>query len=84
MNKKQKIILWIGIAFFVLLGLFPPSKSTPWARQETTQRPITLYHHSIDGSKLFAYWAMVAVVTSGLIVTFKDKKDTKPKDEQNQ
>jgi hypothetical protein len=79
MNRKQKICLWIGIAFFVLLGLFPPTKSTPWAIQETTQRPITRYHRSIDGSKLFAYLAMVAVITGGLIVTLKDKK---PKDEK--
>lgn len=37
MNKKQTIVMWVGIAFVVLMGLFPP-----WMGREETPPPIYL------------------------------------------
>ena len=90
MNKKQKICLWIGIAVIVLMGLYPP-----WIRPRRgdgvieTARPkdrfiLTAGMRSterVDTSQLLIQWFMVAVVSSGLIVTFADKK---PKDEHEE
>jgi hypothetical protein len=47
---------------------------------ELTNRPVSVMS-SIDFSRLCLQGAMVAVVTSGLIVTFKGEK---PKDEQKE
>ncbi len=80
MNRKQIIILWVGIAIFVLMGLFPP-----WVVYEqghlyflhklTLFSPIRTNNGSrIDVPRLCVQWAMVAVVTSGLLITLKDKK----------
>lgn len=89
MNKKQKICLWIGIAVFVAMGLFPPWMVTggaqgclPMGYSFILNPPAKLCR--IDASHLCIQWAMVAVVTSGLIFTFGDKKDKKAKDEQKQ
>ena len=68
MNKKQLVSMWVGIAATCGLG---------W---------LGLYveHFAYMGYKGFFFRAFfVALVTVGLIVTFKDKKDAKPKDNQN-
>ena len=38
----------------------------------------------IEFSKLFVQWVIVAVITGGFIVTLKDRKNKKPKDEQKE
>lgn len=58
MNKKQKIVLWLGIAVFVLMGLYPPADFDGAA---------------LDPPQLLIQWAMVVVVAGGLLVTLKDK-----------
>ena len=88
MNKKQLIILWIGIALIVGMGIYPPymesfedtggfvpqgynfifSERSEWRRHEMVNVP-----------QLFAQWFIVAVITGGLLVTFKDKKKDKEK-----
>ncbi|HUV40775.1 MAG TPA: hypothetical protein VMW23_03180 [Sedimentisphaerales bacterium] len=35
MNRKQKIVLWIGIGLFVVMGLFPP-----WATKLSNNRQV--------------------------------------------
>lgn len=86
MNKKQIKVLWIGIPIFVLIGLFPPLKSRSPKPISRTNMPqiITVFDSGskVDGTKLFVYWSIIVVLTGGLIYTFKDKKDEKPKDEQ--
>ena len=88
MNKKQKICLWIGIAIIVLMSLFPPWFYTH-ARITEVQTNAG-YHFllipplpydkvgsgiRLDTSRLFVQWVVIAIITSGLIVTFKDKKE---------
>jgi len=44
-------ILWAGIAAFVWIGLFPP----------------TIWRHGIDPTRLLCDWAIIVVVTGGLL-----------------
>lgn len=108
MNKKQKLVLWVGIVMITLMGAFPPWVSVdniPNSNIKRTQpigyewlwtsptlwRRDPLYHHArvidtskgmaIDTSRLYVQWAVVALITAGLIYTFKDKKDKRTKDE---
>lgn len=86
MNGKQKLCLWIGIAVIVLMGLFPPwMAARPGGGDYVAggyafilfprdQYGEPLWLARIDFAQLAAQWAMVAVVTGGLIVTFADKK----------
>lgn len=66
MNKKQLITMWCGIGAFALLGVFWPPYSS-------------LYIPSAIAMviELLVRWAVVVVITGGLIYTFADKK---PKD----
>jgi len=92
MNKKQKIVLWIGIIIFVLVSLNPPQKShrTPLRpsrrRASRDNAPIVnvvvIGAGDVDGAKLLSHWLIIIVLTGGLIYTFKDRKDKKPKAEQ--
>ena len=84
MNKKQKIVLWVGIALFVLVGLNP---HYPRQRSRIAPAPVRktkLSWGPKDPGRLFCYWTMIAVVTGGLLVTLNDKKGKEPKDEQKQ
>jgi len=95
MNRKQKICLWVGIAVFVAMGLFPPwvaihptegfhalAKYSFLLLPPYSDNKAGLSFHQIDITKLVIQWFMVATITGGLIVTFADKKDKKPKDEE--
>ena len=79
MNKEQKICLWVGIGLIVLITLFPPycwrsgkygGFGLLWRYMESDDGH-PLY---IDKFRLSIQLAVVAVVTTGLILTFKDKK----------
>jgi len=78
MNKNQKVILWIGIAVFLLLGLFPPNTS----HFGFGALLFELSDRTISYRKLLVGWTIVAVLTGGLIYTLKDQKYKKTKDEQ--
>ena len=92
MNWKQKICLWVGIAVIVAMGIFPPvyhHTVFSWSNGPTVRPPkyeflLTATGSAIEYSKLFVQWAIIAVITGGLIYTFKDKKDEKVEDEQKQ
>jgi hypothetical protein len=89
MNRKQKKCLWVGIAVFILMGLFPP-----WYSYSSIRGYNSLIYHSygygfllippegrsIDTHRLYVQWSMVGVVTGGLILTFGDRKAVKPPD----
>lgn len=94
MNAKQKIILWLGIAVIVAMGLCPPwvrpvhSPSFGAVRQDLGYSPIWQpaiqkrvlreetysLHGSIDFQRLGVQWAVVAVITGGLVAIFAGKK----------
>ena len=91
MNWKQKICLWIGIGIFVLMGMFPPlitghyqpdaywsADMSLWERRFNSfgyERFWMLKEPEIGFSKLLIQWSIVVVITGGLIVTLKDKKE---------
>ena len=83
MNKKQKYVLWIGIAVFLLVGLNPHCDRVPVRRHTRGfisyapgKHPSKLVFDwgPEDVRRLSFYWVMIAVVTSVLIDTFKEKK----------
>jgi len=59
MNTKQKIVLWIGIVVFVLIGIY---------------QLLEVPYHRPAVSQFHTLWIIVAVITAGLIVTLKDKR----------
>lgn len=89
MNKKQKIVLCIGIVVIVLMGLFPPS-NTSMSYLFRLEGPGSEYSFllvmspsDIGFGKLFIQWVIVAVITGGFIVTLKDKKTKRQKISKN-
>ena len=78
MNRKQKICLWLGIAVFGLMGLFPPfiSPEPYWTggRPRFYQFILSTYGN-IDISRLCIQWAMIVVVTVSLIYILKVKTE---------
>ncbi len=78
MNKKQLIAMWCGIAFVVLFATW----TTEIVYAYSSFRGQVDLVFPGEGNAEFCVWAfLVALVTSGLIVTFADKKDKKPEDD---
>lgn len=74
MNKKQTIVMWLGIVVTVLIVLFPPNY-----HHDYSISLLELSTNEIYFVPLFLLIFCVALVTAGLIYTLRDKK---PKDEQ--
>lgn len=79
MNKKQRIILWIGIIIVVLMGLFPPLHHT-----ETRGGPGPFFldydfllntRRELDFARLITQWIIISVLTAGAIYSTKKSKD---------
>jgi len=87
MNRKQKICLWVGIVAIVVMGLFPPwvflygekAYAGPygWIGTSPSWLGSGTKCNFVDLHRLGIQYFVVAVVTSGLIITLKDKKDPK-------
>jgi len=71
MNKTQLKILWIGIIIFVLMGLFPPAEFHTRAGSEANGYGFIFTVDDIAFSRLFVQWAIVAIITCGLIYSLK-------------
>jgi hypothetical protein len=73
MNRKQKIVLWVGLAAIMVIGFSSRLNSRFCAnwRVEDAER-IAVEIHCIG--QLLMYWIMTAILTSGLIYTLRDKK----------
>jgi len=87
MNKKQLIVLWIGILVFVFVALTTQTDFSTWHddhRGPAPQYPTGQYVSVVNYGPLVGRLISVVVVTGGLIYTLKDKKDEKPKDEKKQ
>ena len=74
MTKTQLKVLWIGIAIFVLMGLFPPKETHDPAGSYADGYGFIFTVDDIAFSRLFVQWVIVTVVTTGLIYTLKYKK----------
>ncbi|MHC4463821.1 MAG: hypothetical protein ACYS30_20675 [Planctomycetota bacterium] len=78
MNKKQLKVMWCGIAVIVLSGLFPLVQK-PNRRLEIGF--LFNDYNYLQFNVIFILWVLVALVTIGLIITFKDdSKDRNIKD----
>lgn len=66
MNKIQLIIMWLGIALFLLVLSFPPKKTI----EIGFISPVVRTNESLQRTLLVA----ILLVIVGLIVTFRDKK----------
>jgi len=74
MNKTQLLVMWLGIAIIVIVGLDSPLNSS---------RGIVLLGDDVgaerlafitkDIGQLFMRWTMIAIVVAGLIYTLRDK-----------
>ncbi len=64
MNKKQKIVLWIGIAVILLIGLFPPWNYVCVQRQSIIL-PRTSLHYIKDAGYHFL-WSPPSYIEGGL------------------
>lgn len=69
MNKKQLIVMWCGIAVIVLTGLFPLVQKP--ARRLEIGFLFDDYKY-LEFSVIFIVWVLVALVTIGLVITFRD------------
>ena len=73
MNKKQTIIMWVGIVVFILLGLVTNTVIRP--RRSESGLIICTAHYG----DLFVRLSSTVLVTVAMIYTLRDKK---PPDEQ--
>ncbi|NQU06020.1 MAG: hypothetical protein HQ568_08000 [Calditrichaeota bacterium] len=91
MNKKQKIVLWIGLVLFMLMGIFPPwyyvykSEISADISYKSGYYCLFVPPHSykkeyrIDKTRLHIQWTIVVVVAVCLILTLKDIKKREEK-----
>lgn len=68
MNRKQLILMWIGIAVFVLVGA-------------NTKTRFGFDPIIVDYSKLATRLLSTVIVTAGLIYTLRDEKGRRDKDD---
>jgi len=67
MNKTQLIVLWIGIGILILMGLFPPGTRGGY--------DFILEARSVSLSRLIIEWAIIVMLTGGLICSLKVDPD---------
>lgn len=71
MNRKQMVVLWAGIAAFVLIGLFPPMTGTT---RGSLRGEWWGDCGRVDVNRMLRYWAIVTVVAGGLIYTLRGEE----------
>lgn len=71
MNKKQLIVMWCGIGVIVLAGLFPLVKK-PNRRLEFGFLFDDYQYLEFTLILMIMIWILAALVTVGLVITFKD------------
>ena len=86
MARKQSIILWLGITIILLMTMFPPIlKTVPLEGSAgSSYRQVIEYEYYFTKSvkkilllRLFMEWFVVAIITVGLLYTYKLRPDTK-------
>ena len=90
MNRKQMVVLWVGLSIFLLIGIFPPWLYTSvWGEGIHPEKDAGYYFILIppkpekslmgiklDVQRLCVQWIIVSVATGGFILTFRGKKKT--------
>ena len=79
MTRKQSIILWFGITIILLMTMFPPIlKTIPAEGDGSSYRQVIEYEYYFTKSfkkillqRLFMEWFVVALITGGLLYTYK-------------
>ena len=81
MNKKQLIVMWVGIGIIVLMGLFPPLMLCAEGSKAFLDYGFIIPQLKgaekvslVDFTRLLTQWGIVSALTTGFIITFKDKK----------
>jgi len=84
MNAKQKLVIWIGIGLFVIMGLFPPWYSDSYSKKHYSEGYHFINHYSgnssraeyrIDKTLLHIQWTMVIVAVVGFVLTLKGTEE---------
>ena len=71
MSKKQLKVLWMGIALFVLMGLFPPEVQYFRGERCAVGYEFILTAPNIAFGVLLVQWVLVVAVIGGLIYSLK-------------
>lgn len=83
MNKKQTVVMWVAILVIVVMCLYPPwaevdrVKTLGWSLIWLPHKTSSGYVHTlaeIDFQRLYLQFAIVVLITGGLIVTLRTKK----------
>jgi len=77
LNKKQKIVLWIGGVILIFSTLFPPFYK--WGRYRSLSYGCEFHElfnpaGKINFNVLFLEWFIIAVITVGLFIAFETRK----------
>lgn len=67
MNKKQLIVMWVGIIVFILIGVFTPTSFYAHRVRRTSGTSWTNYKPLIKGL------GSTVLIAAGLIYTLNDK-----------
>lgn len=82
LNSKQKQGLWLGIIMAVAVGVYPPwveggAGGAPASYAPIFAPPQPAPGHpnvQIDFSRVFLQWAMIAMITGGLVASGKERE----------
>ena len=81
MNRKQIVVLCVGIVLFVLIGLFPPGLAgTGKGRNPVPRQWSPLLKTDPDTLALSIRWAVIVVITGAIIYSLRDKPEPRRDD----
>jgi len=84
-NRKQKIIIAIGLTFLVAMAIYPPIERHSeqyggdyyYSYQFLSEMPRSSslgWHYSIDFERLLLQWLVLIVATAGFVWALSDRK----------
>jgi len=81
MNKNQKIVIWIGIGMFVLMGFFHPVIRTYRRGSGYSQNYSCILSgkRSVDIKRIALQWTMLIVATGGIVFLLKENENDNDK-----
>jgi hypothetical protein len=73
MNKKQIIVMWVGIVIYIIIGLNTETTETAYGHRYSND-PIKSVAVTSDYGSLFVRLSGTVLATIAAIYTLKDKK----------